>query len=143
MGWTHSDPLVEDLTMIWLVLTGLSQKSCGMMVQRLGFYGEAQQKADIQVSCPQHTSAHMLMDGAAQWCLPALLYPEKQYHLSHMHSKNRSCLSQHDPGDPQSTSSAPNPLPPFFTGALLRSPGSTLVLAWTSKTSAPLCVNLR
>lgn len=63
------------------------------------------------------------MDQAARWCLPAFLSLERLCHDYHsqMHSKKEHTVSQHDPGDPQTTV----PIPSFHAGALLCPPGST------------------
>ena len=50
----------------------------------------------------------MLMNKEALWHPQARLSPERQCHLSQMHSKKGSYISHCDPGDPQMLLSAPS-----------------------------------
>ena len=61
-GVTQSctDPLGKGLTVAG---TGLSQKSSCMTRQGFRVYGKTQQKASIQVICPQHTSLFICEQG--------------------------------------------------------------------------------
>ena len=58
----------------------------------------------------------------SMWAPGALLSPERLCHLSQMHSKQENCVSQCDPGDPQTTLPTPGP-PPSFPEAPLSPPG--------------------
>lgn len=75
----------------------------------------------------------MLMNGTSQWHLLTLLLPERQCHLSQMHSKKGNCLSKCDSGDYQSMQCSTVPLP-YSTGTPLYLLHFYLLMARISKT---------
>lgn len=99
--------------MLWLVL------AVARLCRSLAFMVKGSKKPVSTLAALSGLSSAMLLNGAAQRCPPALLSPERQCCLSHMHSQKGNYLSHGRPGDPQITLLAHGPLPSFITRALL------------------------
>ena len=125
------DPLGKGLAMLW-PLASLSRNLYNHAAVQV--YGEAQQKASSKVLCPQTASPILLGNGQLSGS-GQIFCPERSYPLSQMHSKQWSCFSSCDPGDPQTKLLTPTSLSSFPTRALQSSPGVTLVESQTSENS--------
>lgn len=137
---TRSDPLGEGLAILWLVPVCLSKAVAGMH-RDLVFTVKHSKK---QVS--RFTAlSRCLYSYANEWgssVAPATSFVSRTSITSPRSTRGRTTgLSKNDPGDPQTTLSAPGPLPSFSTGAALCPPGSTP--ATVQPLSSAACKNLR
>lgn len=130
----HTDPLGECLAVLWLVLVCSRKPVTQLHRGFFFFFSKCNKKLSSRLAALSNclcSNANELSSSVVPTgpFVPLEAVPFLPDVLSEL-----DCLSERDPGDPQSTLSAPGPLLSFITGDLLCPPGSTQKMAPTSKT---------